>query len=99
MRTATRKRSRLKEGSLTSKLLTLLPGETVYFDDTRETPGGRQLDGAVTAAMIKSPALRDRRFVTSRWAAVQTSPACAKPILAITRVDSVDLCAPEDGDA
>ncbi len=52
MRKVIRRQSRFQEGSLTSKLLTLLPGETVYFDDTRETPGGRPLDGAVQAARI-----------------------------------------------
>ncbi len=86
--------SRLKEGSLVSKLLTLRPGETFYLDDTRDAPGARQLSGAVQAAMIKSRALTDRRFITSRWTAVQPSPACAKPILAITRVDSVAFWQP-----
>jgi len=86
--------SRLKEGSLVSKLLTLRPGEAFDLDDTRDAPGGRQLSGAVQAAMIKSRTLTDRRFITSRWTAVQPSPACAKPILAITRVDSVAFWQP-----
>lgn len=98
MRKITRRQHRLREGSITSKLLTLRPGETVYFDDTREMPGGRALDGAVQAAMIKARVLTERRFKTSRWTAVQASPACAKPILAVTRVDSVDICSPPDGD-
>jgi len=86
--------SRLKEGSLVSKLLTLRPGETFYLDDTRDEPGARQLSSAVQAAMIKSRTLTDRRFITSRWTAVQSAPACAKPILAITRVDSVEIWRP-----
>lgn len=93
MKNSTRS-NRVKEGSLVSKLLTLRPGETIYLDDTREEPGARQLSGAVQAAMIKSRTLTDRRFITSRWTAVQPSPACAKPILAITRVDSVAFWQP-----
>ena len=79
----------VREGSLTSKLLTLRPGETVYFDDTRDEPGGQKLDGAVQAVAGRTKAFRGRRFITSRWTAVQSSPACAKPILAVTRIDSV----------
>lgn len=95
MKTTTRGHAPVREGSLTSKLLTLRPGETVYFDDTRDEPGGRKLDGAVQAAAVKTKALRGRRFITSRWTAVQSSPACAKPILAVTRVDSVDFLDPQ----
>lgn len=73
--------------SLTSKLLTLKPGETLYLDDPRDVRKNTLLDGAVQSAVFKSDALKGQKFSTERCIAVRTSPVTATPILAIRRQD------------
>lgn len=70
----------MSETSLSAKLRALKVGETLYLDDPREE--GRPLNKAVMTAMAR--ALAGRKFTTQQYVAVQTNPAVAKPILAIT---------------
>ncbi|CAM5290261.1 hypothetical protein ATER59S_00527 [Aquamicrobium terrae] len=79
--------NRILEGSLASKLLTLRPGETFYLDDLRDGPKATPLDRMVQSVAAKTNALKDRRFTTQGWIAVQVSQVQAKRILAIRRID------------
>lgn len=74
----------MMENSLAAKLRTLKVGETLYLDDPREA--GRPLNKAVMSITARSGALAGRKFSTQHFVAVQTNPAVAKPILAITCV-------------
>lgn len=83
------KGSRVREGSLASKLLTLKPGETFYLDDPRDGSKATPLDRVIQSVVVKTNTLKDRRFTTQGWIAVQASQVCAKRILAVTRIDHV----------
>ncbi|MCW5706965.1 hypothetical protein [Shinella sp.] len=87
MKRRNQKKGYVYETSLPSKLLTLKPGETLYLNDSREINKKTMLERQVHIAMLKSEALKGRRFVTERCIAVQTSPVAATPILAIHRRD------------
>lgn len=75
----------VRQGSLAAKLLNIRVGETIYLDDQFGPYDATNMERQVQAILHKSIALRDRRFTTSRWAAVRSSPAQAKDILAVTR--------------
>ena len=84
-------RGAVREGSLASKLAILVPGETLYLDDPRDGSDARPLDRAIQSTVARSTAMKGRRFKTQGRVAEQMSPLCARRILAIKRLDRIDL--------
>lgn len=83
------KTGKVQEGSLAAKMLNIKIGETIYLDDRNESGADAPtlMQRNVFTVQARSPALTGRKFATERFAAIQTGPLVAKPILAITRTE------------